>query len=141
LFQKAEGELKKILPENKHSAAAEVGPYLVEAFGNDTRIDYGTGHEMSFLFFLCCLFKIGAFESTDKTAVVTKVFKRFAIITLVRCNKFTWCLSVIGTLKFLGSCKERTEWSQQEAMACGVWTTTNLCHLYGGVPSSWVRRI
>lgn len=57
----------------------EIGPYLVEAFGNDTRIDYGTGHEMSFLFFLCCLFKIGGFESTDKTAVVTKVFRRLAI--------------------------------------------------------------
>jgi serine/threonine-protein phosphatase 2A activator len=82
MSQKAEEELQKVLPENKHPAVVEIGPYLVEAFGNDTRIDYGTGHEMSFLFFLCCLFKIGAFESTDKTAVVTKVFRRLALIPL-----------------------------------------------------------
>jgi len=75
-FKGVEEELKKILQENKHNAVVEIAPYLVEAFGNDTRIDYGTGHEMSFLFFLCCLFKIGALESTDKNAAVGKIFKR-----------------------------------------------------------------
>jgi serine/threonine-protein phosphatase 2A activator len=26
----------------------EISCYLTESFGNDTRIDYGTGHEMAF---------------------------------------------------------------------------------------------
>ena len=34
------------------SAAAEVAAYLVESFGNPVRIDYGTGHETTFVLFL-----------------------------------------------------------------------------------------
>ncbi|KAF4518707.1 hypothetical protein B566_EDAN013726, partial [Ephemera danica] len=68
-------ELKKILPESLHTAVIELTPYLVEGFGNSTRIDYGTGHEMSFLMLLCCLFKIGALEQIDKIAAVTQIFK------------------------------------------------------------------
>lgn len=34
-------------------AEAELAPYLCDAFGNATRIDYGTGHETTFVVFLC----------------------------------------------------------------------------------------
>jgi serine/threonine-protein phosphatase 2A activator len=65
------------LPENLYSAVPEIVQYLLEGFGNATRIDYGTGHEMAFIMFLCCLFKISAFEPSDKSAVGLKIFNRY----------------------------------------------------------------
>jgi serine/threonine-protein phosphatase 2A activator len=50
--------------------------YLTEGFGNPTRIDYGTGHEMSFIMLMCCLFQIGALLEEDKVAAVTHIFNR-----------------------------------------------------------------
>ncbi|XP_011876000.1 PREDICTED: serine/threonine-protein phosphatase 2A activator [Vollenhovia emeryi] len=82
LEQNAVEELKQVLPEDLHRAIPEIVQYLYESFGNPTRIDYGTGHEMAFLMFLCCMFKIHAFEESDKIAVVTKVFNRY--LELVR---------------------------------------------------------
>lgn len=68
--------IQNALPETYHRAVPEIMPYLVDGFGNSTRIDYGTGHEISFLMFLCCLFKIGCFTEQDKVAVGCKVFSR-----------------------------------------------------------------
>lgn len=68
--------LKKYLPEQFHRAVPEISVYLVEGFGNSTRIDYGTGHEMAFLWHLSCLFKIGFFLREDKCAVGLKIFDR-----------------------------------------------------------------
>ncbi|KAG5334370.1 PTPA phosphatase, partial [Acromyrmex charruanus] len=82
LQQNATEELKQVLPEDLYRAIPEIVQYLYESFGNPTRIDYGTGHEMAFLMFLCCMFKIGAFEENDKIAVVIKVFNRY--LELVR---------------------------------------------------------
>ena len=31
----------------------ELAGYLEESFGNPTRIDYGTGHETTFMIFIC----------------------------------------------------------------------------------------
>lgn len=50
--------------------------YLLEGFGNSTRIDYGTGHEISFVMFLCCLFKIGFFTDSDKSSTGCKIFTK-----------------------------------------------------------------
>lgn len=66
-----------ILPSKFHRAVPEIMMYLIDGFGNSTRIDYGTGHEISFLMFLCCLFKIGAFSDDDKVAVGCQVFPKY----------------------------------------------------------------
>lgn len=72
--------VQKILPENLQTAASELSVYLTESFGNPTRIDYGTGHEFSFIMFLCCLFKIGALKNElDKVPVALKVFNSYLI--------------------------------------------------------------
>ena len=46
-----------MLPEEVKGAAVEVSAYWVDSFGNKSRIDYGTGHEMNFLIFLFCVEK------------------------------------------------------------------------------------
>jgi hypothetical protein len=58
-------------------AVSELLPYLYSSFGNETRIDYGTGHETNFLLFLLALFKIRIISTEDIKAVVCKVFRRY----------------------------------------------------------------
>lgn len=43
-------------------AKVEVSRYLIGAFGSSQRLDYGTGHELSFLAFLGSLWKLGYFK-------------------------------------------------------------------------------
>ncbi|KAG9234721.1 serine/threonine-protein phosphatase-like protein 2A activator 1 [Amylocarpus encephaloides] len=43
------------------SVLDELTPYLMGAFGSSQRLDYGTGHELSFLAFLACIWKLGGF--------------------------------------------------------------------------------
>lgn len=40
----------------------ELKAYFLGGFGSPQRLDYGTGHELSFLAFLGCLWKLGAFK-------------------------------------------------------------------------------
>ncbi|KAJ1892561.1 Serine/threonine-protein phosphatase 2A activator [Kickxella alabastrina] len=69
--------LCELLPEKWHSAADELAPYLTMAFGNATRIDYGSGHELSFAMWLLCLCKIGFLEPADSVAMVLVVFAQY----------------------------------------------------------------
>jgi len=72
-----EGFLEASLPERFYPAIQELAPYLLDSFGNWTRIDYGTGHEMAFVMFVCCLFKIGVLTEADKPAVGLRLFKTY----------------------------------------------------------------
>jgi serine/threonine-protein phosphatase 2A activator len=40
----------------------ELEAYFVGSFGSSQRLDYGTGHELSFIAFLGCIWKLGGFE-------------------------------------------------------------------------------
>jgi serine/threonine-protein phosphatase 2A activator len=60
----------------------ELVPYLLDSFGNSTRIDYGTGHEMAFVMLLCCLFRCGGLAEGDRPAVGLAVMA--AYMELVR---------------------------------------------------------
>ncbi|XP_076654189.1 serine/threonine-protein phosphatase 2A activator isoform X2 [Halictus rubicundus] len=88
-------QLQKVLPKEMYKAVPEIIQYLYESFGNPTRIDYGTGHEMAFLMFLCCMFKIGAFKQDDKVAVVVKIFNRY--LELVRRLQLTYRMEPAGS--------------------------------------------
>jgi serine/threonine-protein phosphatase 2A activator len=46
------------------SVLDELIPYLLGSFGSSQRLDYGTGHELSFLAFIACIWKLGGFTST-----------------------------------------------------------------------------
>ncbi|KAJ2296313.1 Serine/threonine-protein phosphatase 2A activator [Coemansia sp. RSA 2706] len=72
--------LRDLLPESCHGAIVELTPYLTEAFGNATRIDYGSGHELSFVVWLLCLCKIGFLEPTDSAAIVLVAFQRYLAV-------------------------------------------------------------
>jgi len=43
----------------------EIKVYLLESFGSYDRLDYGTGHELNFVVFLFCLFKMGVLVKED----------------------------------------------------------------------------
>jgi len=73
LESRTQGLLKEYLPkgvlEFSTSAADgvavldELSPYLLGGFGSSQRLDYGTGHELSFLAFVACIWKLGGFAS------------------------------------------------------------------------------
>ncbi|KAI9099884.1 hypothetical protein DFS34DRAFT_648828 [Phlyctochytrium arcticum] len=72
--------IKDILPTDLHSAIPELVPYLTGGFGHATRIDYGSGHELSFVTWLCCLDLLGQIKPDDYQAVVTRVFERYLVV-------------------------------------------------------------
>ncbi|KDO33908.1 hypothetical protein SPRG_01788 [Saprolegnia parasitica CBS 223.65] len=76
-------------------AAIELSPYLIDSFGNRTRIDYGTGHETTFMLWICTLHKIGFVSQADFPAVVLKVFHTY--LTLMRRLQKTYMLEPAGS--------------------------------------------
>jgi serine/threonine-protein phosphatase 2A activator len=48
------------------SDVMELKPYLMDSFGNEQRIDYGTGHEMCFIIFLMGLYKLRLINTSDE---------------------------------------------------------------------------
>lgn len=73
----------KLLDDKTKGAVVELKPYLVDSFGNATRVDYGSGHEAAFLIFILCLYKLGHLKHPDDNqAVVLRIFHRY--LKLVR---------------------------------------------------------
>ncbi len=68
------------------TAADELQVYLLGSFGSPQRLDYGTGHELSFLAFLGALWKLGLFEGQGpgnaERGIVIGVFEPY--LNLVR---------------------------------------------------------
>ncbi|XP_059145992.1 serine/threonine-protein phosphatase 2A activator-like [Physella acuta] len=87
--------LKQVLPPEYEPAIPELFTYVIESVGNDTRIDYGTGHELSMVAFLCCLCKLGAFKEEDYTALVLKIFERY--MYLMRKLQLTYRMEPAGS--------------------------------------------
>jgi serine/threonine-protein phosphatase 2A activator len=62
------------------TAAEEIKSYLFGSFGSSQRLDYGTGHELSFLAFLACIWKLGGFNVSEyqdeERAIVLIVIER-----------------------------------------------------------------
>lgn len=61
-------------------AIVEVGQYFTESWGNRTRIDYGSGHELNFMAFLLCLKKLDLIQTSEYSAIVLCVFKRYLAV-------------------------------------------------------------
>lgn len=57
------GPIGDTLQRYDSSASSEVVCYLLASFGNTQRLDYGTGHELNFIAFIGCLWKLGHFNN------------------------------------------------------------------------------
>ena len=50
------------------TAESELSSYFLGSFGSPQRLDYGSGHELSFLAFLGCIWKLGGFNSPNESS-------------------------------------------------------------------------
>ncbi|EMR08295.1 hypothetical protein PNEG_03139 [Pneumocystis murina B123] len=65
------------LPEN---TIIEVSKYFTESWGNKMRIDYGSIHELHFISWLFCLYKINILTDLDGKALIIRVFNRYILV-------------------------------------------------------------
>ncbi|KAF9188905.1 hypothetical protein BGZ51_000243 [Haplosporangium sp. Z 767] len=95
LEEKATSIQEELLPKELHPAIKELTPYIIQSMGHGTRIDYGSGHELAFVVWLCCLEIIGFLHGEDHVAVVLRVFVRY--LELVRKLQKTYQLEPAGS--------------------------------------------
>lgn len=67
--------LSTINDEQKEALRNELKAYLLGGLGSAQRLDYGTGHELSFLAFLACLWKLGVFNDGEERAIVVGIIQ------------------------------------------------------------------
>ena len=83
-------------PPPPPTAAAELAAYFSDSFGNVTRIDYGTGHELNFLVWLYLLERpLGLLNASDRVAVAIVIFQRY--LTVMRKLQTTYWLEPAGS--------------------------------------------
>jgi len=76
--KEAPGLLYDYIPQDCHPALVEITSYLLGAFGSGQRLDYGTGHELSFAAFLCTLFLLRVLDpAQDAVAAVLVIFPKY----------------------------------------------------------------
>ncbi|KAI9666016.1 MAG: Serine/threonine-protein phosphatase 2A activator 1 [Bathelium mastoideum] len=77
----------------------ELCAYLLGSFGSAQRLDYGTGHELSFLAFLGCIWKLGGFAEGDagveERNIVLGVIEPY--LNLIRRLVLTYTLEPAGS--------------------------------------------
>lgn len=69
--------LTDILPEKIKGASIELKTYLMDSYGSAIRLDYGTGHEMAFTFFLLSLKELGMYDKEDYETLCRNVFYKY----------------------------------------------------------------
>lgn len=70
--------------DGEGSPAIELKTYFLGSFGSSQRLDYGTGHELSFLAFLGCLWKLQGFRADNPTSIEKE-------IVLGVISPYVWC--------------------------------------------------
>lgn len=88
-------ELHKTLPGLPQEAIPELVVYFGEAWGNRTRIDYGSGMELNFLCWLICLERLKVVEESDHVSLVIRVFWRY--VQVMRVLQSTYWLEPAGS--------------------------------------------
>lgn len=95
LVARENGDWHKELGIESEAAISEVSTYFMQSFGNRTRIDYGSGHELNFIVWLLCLYQLGIVEATDFQDLVLLVFSRY--LALMRLIQSTYYLEPAGS--------------------------------------------
>ena len=73
----------------------ELNGYLLGSFGDYTRIDYGTGHELTFICFILILVELRIFRRNDYNSIILKIFNKY--IELMRKIQVKYALEPAGT--------------------------------------------
>ncbi|KAG8864795.1 Serine/threonine-protein phosphatase 2A activator 1 [Tulasnella sp. 330] len=109
LGQRLNGLMETLLPASLHPVIPLVEPYLLLSFGSFTRLDYGTGHELAFGLFMCCLTLLRFYEPNEEEerALVLVVFPKYLEVV--------WKLQDVYKLEPAGS--------------HGVWGLDDYCFL------------
>jgi len=76
-------------------AASEVTVYLLHSFGDGSRIDYGSGHELNFIVWLLCLFQLRIVGEGDFKVLVVRVFGQY--LRVMRQIQLTYYLEPAGS--------------------------------------------
>lgn len=87
--------LEEFVPQPIAKCRDELHRYIIESFGNNTRIDYGTGHELSFMFFCWSLYKLGYYGPEEFEQMVRQVFYEY--INLMRKVQLQYNLEPAGS--------------------------------------------
>lgn len=81
------------------SARDELESYFLGSFGSAQRLDYGSGHELSFLAFLACIWKLGGFDTSnpdnEARAIVLAIYSPY--LSLIRRLIKTYTLEPAGS--------------------------------------------
>ena len=85
----------KKLGVSSNEAISEISTYFLQSFGNRTRIDYGSGHELNFMIWLLCLYQIRIITAEDFRPLVLKVFTRY--LNLMRLIQKSYYLEPAGS--------------------------------------------
>lgn len=86
-----------MLPSTLTPAIPLLVPYLLESFGNVTRLDYGSGHELCFALFLMGLTLIRFFESNPAEE------RQLVLVVFLRYLRLVWRLQDVYRLEPAGS--------------------------------------
>lgn len=79
-LEKKQGAWHEKLGVKDAGAVLELSSYLSNAFGNGTRIDYGSGHELNFVLWLLCLRQLGLVHEEVFPALALIVFPRYLMV-------------------------------------------------------------
>lgn len=76
-------------------AISELRVYLMNSFGSRERLDYGSGHELNFIIWLLCLYRLGHLQKPDFPALGLVILPQY--LQLMRRIQTTYYLEPAGS--------------------------------------------
>jgi len=94
-IEKRLGSWHEKLGMSHTGAIKEVSTYLEHSYGNKTRIDYGSGHELNFIIWLLCLNRLQILPQSTFPQLALIVFPRY--LKVMRAVQATYYLEPAGS--------------------------------------------
>ena len=121
------------------SVLDEIVPYFLGSFGSPQRLDYGTGHELSFLAFLGCIWKLGGFsegytkDGSLERSIVMGVIEPYVPPLILYTLTLIFTTAIYASFDVLSS---RILSSLRDLTGCGVSTITLFYRTFLDLPST-----